>query len=561
MAPTCTRVPPDRWRRAVAPRPSEPLARWRGSSWSGSGRLRESRASPGRSLLRAPQHPVLSPQFRTRKQHTAGLRGDASLEPGRASSRFPPTRVCSPYVLIATKNRGATSAREDGFAALHPRSGIPCALIAADGLSRGRCRRVARSVRGRPGRAAALARRLRAATRRGGEARSSRARRRRPHADASGRRAARRARPHDEKGRPLAPFDAWGHDHVWWLDRMVRTSRPLVERMTLIWHDWFATSNNGVGSQRLMLNQNQLFRGHAPRLVPDLLLDVTKDPAMLLWLNGSDNSKGAPNENYAREMMELFTLGAGPRLHGARRPRAGACAHRLPERLERERGASTSASTHERHDAGAKTIFRQRGPLRLEGLVPPLRHTSDHPRSSSRSSGATSSPTRPGPRDAARARAALRRDGYEVRPVVAAILHHPPSTTGRGMVKPPVVYNAGLLRRIGRGIDTDRLGVARLDGGQQLFIRPTSPAGTTRAGSTPRPGADAGGSPSTRSTARRSIPGMPTSPTTPGSSSTTHRRFWHNPPLGRRHPPRAAHVRAPGARRRRGRSWKREQYP
>src|SRR4029077_19345245 len=63
-------------------------------------------------------------------------------------------------------------------------------------------------------------------------------------------------RPHDDKDRPLAPLDAWGHDHVWWLDKMVRTSRPLVERMALIWHDWFATSNNGVGSQRLMLNQN-----------------------------------------------------------------------------------------------------------------------------------------------------------------------------------------------------------------------------------------------------------------------------------------------------------------
>jgi len=68
--------------------------------------------------------------------------------------------------------------------------------------------------------------------------------------------------PTDDKGRPLAPYDAWGHDHVWWLDRMVRTSRPLVERMTLVWHDWFATSNGGVGSQRLMLNQNQLFRDH-----------------------------------------------------------------------------------------------------------------------------------------------------------------------------------------------------------------------------------------------------------------------------------------------------------
>src|SRR5690242_1846013 len=48
--------------------------------------------------------------------------------------------------------------------------------------------------------------------------------------------------PHDEKGRRLAPADAWGHDHLWWLDRMVRTNRPLIERMTLVWHDWFATS-------------------------------------------------------------------------------------------------------------------------------------------------------------------------------------------------------------------------------------------------------------------------------------------------------------------------------
>src|SRR5581483_7702857 len=69
--------------------------------------------------------------------------------------------------------------------------------------------------------------------------------------------------PTDGHGHRLAPFDAWGHDHCWWLDRMVRTSRPLVERMTLVWHDWFATSNDGVGSQRLMLAQNNLFRANA----------------------------------------------------------------------------------------------------------------------------------------------------------------------------------------------------------------------------------------------------------------------------------------------------------
>ena len=57
--------------------------------------------------------------------------------------------------------------------------------------------------------------------------------------------------------------------------------------MTLVWHDWFATSDDGVGSQKLMLNQNELFRRHALGSFDQLLLDVTKDPAMLLWLNGT----------------------------------------------------------------------------------------------------------------------------------------------------------------------------------------------------------------------------------------------------------------------------------
>ena len=118
-------------------------------------------------------------------------------------------------------------------------------------------------------------------------------------------------KPHGDKGVALAPYDHWGDDHLWWFDRMVRTSRPLVERMALIWHDWFATSNQGVGSQRLMIDQNNLFRNHGLESFQDMLLKVTENPAMLLWLNGTDNSKTAPNENYGREMMELFTLGAG----------------------------------------------------------------------------------------------------------------------------------------------------------------------------------------------------------------------------------------------------------
>ena len=66
-----------------------------------------------------------------------------------------------------------------------------------------------------------------------------------------------------EDNQPLTPADQWGHDHLWWFDRMARTANPLQERMTLVWHDWFATSNDGVGDQGLMLDQNKLFRRHA----------------------------------------------------------------------------------------------------------------------------------------------------------------------------------------------------------------------------------------------------------------------------------------------------------
>src|SRR4051794_28883138 len=91
---------------------------------------------------------------------------------------------------------------------------------------------------------------------------------------------------------------------------MVRSDQQLVERMTLVWHDWFATSNDSVGSARLMIDQNETFRAGALGSFKDLLIAVTKDPAMLVWLNGIDNRRRAVNENYAREVMELFTLGA-----------------------------------------------------------------------------------------------------------------------------------------------------------------------------------------------------------------------------------------------------------
>ena len=91
---------------------------------------------------------------------------------------------------------------------------------------------------------------------------------------------------------------------------MVRSNRQLVERMALVFHDWFATSNDNVDHQQRMIDQSNLFRAGCFGSFPTLLENVTKDPAMLQWLNGIENTKRHPNENYGREMQELFTLGA-----------------------------------------------------------------------------------------------------------------------------------------------------------------------------------------------------------------------------------------------------------
>jgi uncharacterized protein (DUF1800 family) len=96
-----------------------------------------------------------------------------------------------------------------------------------------------------------------------------------------------------------------------WLYRMILTARPLLERMTLFWHNHFATSLNKVENPTLMQRQNELLRVHALGDFRTMLAAVGKDPAMLVWLDATANRKAKPNENYAREVMELFTLGRG----------------------------------------------------------------------------------------------------------------------------------------------------------------------------------------------------------------------------------------------------------
>jgi len=97
----------------------------------------------------------------------------------------------------------------------------------------------------------------------------------------------------------------------WWANRMLTTPRPLQEKLTLFWHGHFATSEEKVRDVRKMQIQNETLRQHANGKFRDLMLAVAQDPAMLVYLDAAVNVKGAPNENFAREVMELFTMGVG----------------------------------------------------------------------------------------------------------------------------------------------------------------------------------------------------------------------------------------------------------
>jgi uncharacterized protein (DUF1800 family) len=97
----------------------------------------------------------------------------------------------------------------------------------------------------------------------------------------------------------------------WWLSRMLYTRRPLQEKMALFWHNHFATASSKVRFSWLMLQQIDLFRQRGLGNFETLLQLITRDPAMLYYLDNRENRKGAPNENYAREVMELFTVGIG----------------------------------------------------------------------------------------------------------------------------------------------------------------------------------------------------------------------------------------------------------
>lgn len=154
---------------------------------------------------------------------------------------------------------------------------------------------------------------------------------------------------------------------AWWIMRMCVTKRPLQEKMTLFWHDHFATSAAKVDVPMAMFKQNEIIRAGATGRFQNLLTTVSKDPAMLYWLDNHYNVAGKPNENFAREVMELFTLGIGhyeeKDIQEASRAFTGWTFGVGPQgrKLDRITPRSRFLLRDSEHDYGSKTVLGNTG--------------------------------------------------------------------------------------------------------------------------------------------------------------------------------------------------------
>lgn len=144
----------------------------------------------------------------------------------------------------------------------------------------------------------------------------------------------------------------------WWLSRMVAVHDPFPEKLTLFWHGHFATSISKVRQATLMLRQNELFRTQGQAPFAALTLAVAQDPAMMVWLDTLKDTAANPNENFARELMELFTLGVGN--YTELDVRAGA---RAFTGWSFDRTTLAFRRLSQRHDSGTKTFLGTTGDL------------------------------------------------------------------------------------------------------------------------------------------------------------------------------------------------------
>src|SRR5712692_3855534 len=170
-----------------------------------------------------------------------------------------------------------------------------------------------------------------------------------------------------------------GAVQAWWLQRMVQTARPLEEKMTLFWHGLLTSGLDKAGPAQLYA-QNQLYRKMALANFDDLLKAVSKDAAIMVYLDTENNRKGKPNENYARELMELFTTGIGHYTEDDVRESARAFTGWTLKGAQQQRYTTVSAFNPKYFDSGQKTFMGKTGNFTGDDIVEmlvPLRATAE----------------------------------------------------------------------------------------------------------------------------------------------------------------------------------------
>ena len=257
----------------------------------------------------------------------------------------------------------------------------------------------------------------------------------------------------------------------WWINEMLATQSPLTERMTLFWHNHFTSSQQKVRYPQLMYQQNVLLRENALGNFATLLHAASRDPAMVVYLDAASNRKGRPNENFAREVMELFTLGEG---HYSETDIREAARAFTGWSIDPETGAFVNRRLA--HDYGMKTVLGRSGtfdgddvldillaqPAAAEFIVAKMWREFVSPD--------------PEPAEVRRIAAAFRGSGYDIRTALRGLLLSPSFWKPENravLVKSPAEFVVGSLRQFDVPMNNTVPAAIVMAGlGQTLFAPP-----------------------------------------------------------------------------------------
>lgn len=282
----------------------------------------------------------------------------------------------------------------------------------------------------------------------------------------------RRSLTDEQKQQRRKQIFQWGQElKSWWYREMISTTAPLAERMTLLWHNHFTSSLSKVKWTPFLYRQNKLLRQHATGNFGELLRAVSRDPAMLIYLDNARSRSGNPNENFARELLELFTLGEG---HYQEEDVRAAARAFTGWTLNRNSGEFRYAQRW--HDSGEKTFLGRTGNWDGDDILDILLQQPQLAQHISEKLWKEFVSPQPDEKEITRMAAVFRNSGYEIKPLLRELLlskaFRKPSSYG-SLIKSPVELLVGSVRVLDIPVqDSTRLARAGRLLGQDLFNPP-----------------------------------------------------------------------------------------